>query len=188
MHTLNKQAVREAALARRAALTPSQRSKLSRQIAAHALCYVNQQAAQTVFIYAATEQEVDTADLIAALLQNGQTVCLPRCSGHGVMEAYAITAMTELKPGRYNILEPPSRISILSSDIDLAFVPGCLFGRDGSRMGYGGGYYDRFLPQCLSACYVGLSFSACLTESVPCEEHDVRMHRLITEHGVMNIL
>ncbi len=188
MCAITKGEVRAAALSRRAALGAKRRDILSRQIAGHALCYAKQCAARTVFLYAATREEADTRPLITALLQNGCTVCLPKCSGQGVMHAFEIDDIHNLRPGRYGILEPPEQNPVSPAGIDLVFLPGCAFGRDGSRLGYGGGYYDRFLPACRAAKFVGLCFEACLTDTLPHEQTDVCMHAVITEKGVMNIL
>lgn len=188
MHTLTKQAMRREALKRRAALNADERLALSGCITARTLRYVAEHGVHTVFLYASTREEVDTTQLLTELLQRGCTVCLPKCYDGGVMEAYAVTDIRELQSGRFGILEPTAERLASPESIDIAFVPGCLFGKNGGRLGYGGGYYDRFLPRCTSALYIGLSYSACVTETVPCEPFDVRMHSLITENGVMNIL
>lgn len=188
MRTLTKEEVRKSARRRRAEMQAAQHEKLSQLIAGYAFSYAQAHFAKTVFIYAAADGEPETKGLITKLLQSGCTVCLPRCEGKGVMHAFGIRDASDLQPGRYGILAPSDTHFILPDAIDLAFVPGCAFGRDGSRVGYGGGYYDRFLPSCRFARYVGLCFETCLTEALPREETDVCMHALITEKGVMNIL
>ena len=101
------------------------------------------------------------------------------------MAMHAITRWEQLETGKFGILEPPERITASPTDFDVVVVPGCAFGRDMSRLGYGGGYYDRYLPQCTKAKRVGICFDACLTDSVPSESFDCKMDFVITENGTL---
>jgi 5-formyltetrahydrofolate cyclo-ligase len=96
----------------------------------------------------------------------------------------------DLVPGYYNIPEPdPGRCKrVESSEIDAAVIPGSVFDIQGGRLGYGGGYYDRFLvndaPQ---AKRIGLAFELQVVDKVPVEPHDQPLDILITEKRIVNI-
>ena len=86
-----------------------------------------------------------------------------------------------MQPGAMNIPEPaPHTIAVEPGDIDLLIVPGVAFTRQGHRMGYGGGYYDRFIPLCTNARIVALAFREQLYDQLPVEPHDLRIPELIT--------
>jgi 5-formyltetrahydrofolate cyclo-ligase len=89
----------------------------------------------------------------------------------------------QLQPGCYGILEPTSaQVVIEPARLDLALVPGSVFDRCGARLGYGGGFYDRFLSQdAPQALRIGLSFEIQLVDQVPTEVHDQFMDILVTE-------
>lgn len=97
---------------------------------------------------------------------------------------YEVQAFSELRPGAYGILEPDvdgAREGKID-ELDVVFVPGVVFDRDGYRIGYGGGYYDRFLPKLMpQTLCVGVAFSLQVVESVPRDAFDRRLHGLVTE-------
>ena len=79
-----------------------------------------------------------------------------------------------------NILEPAAHTpTITPEEIDLLIVPGVAFTADGRRMGYGGGYYDRFIPQCTKARILALAFEEQIVDDIPTESHDIIMPELI---------
>ena len=81
---------------------------------------------------------------------------------------------------RFGMLEPAADLPIVAPDaLDVVLVPGVTFDRQGGRMGFGGGFYDGFLPT-TTALRVGITFDDCLVDKVPCDEHDQRMHWIVT--------
>ena len=141
-------------------------------------------------VYLAFRGEVETSLIIHNGLERGLVVAAPitlrderrlvplRLSGRA----------GELRRGAYGILEPdPDRCSPISPDgLDLVVVPGVAFDEFGGRLGYGGGYYDRFLRREASmATRVALGFDIQISpEPLPLDAHDVRMHRVVTASGV----
>lgn len=129
-------------------------------------------AAQTVLLYSALPDEVNTDYLLLAAQGVGKTVLLPRVDGDRLtLHVYSPDSMA---PGAFGVMEPqgpefpPSRYG----EIELAVVPGVAFDRRGHRLGRGKGYYDRLLPQLTAARLVGLCFPFQVVASVPCEAHD----------------
>ncbi len=142
------------------------------------------QKARTVFCYVGTKREIDTTALLRAALRDGKRLVLPLCGAPGVMEARQIESLGELVSGKYGILAPKLQCPLVEpGEIDLAVVPCCTGNASGQRLGYGGGYYDRFLPR--TGCpAVLLCRDRLVREDLPTEPHDVAMDYLVTEKGI----
>ena len=109
---------------------------------------------------------------------------MPLCVAKGVMEARQIRSLENLVPGKYGILEPGPDCPLVAPEaLDLALVPCSTGSRSGRRLGYGGGYYDRFLPR--TTCPKALLCRGRLVrEDIPTEDHDQLMDFLVTEEGL----
>ena len=143
------------------------------------------QRAQTVFCYVSCGGEVETHRLIEQLLAAGKRVAVPRCGRNGAMDAVCIGALDELQPAAMGILEPlPETPAIAFSEIDFAVVPAVACGKDGSRLGQGGGYYDRFLEK-TSCAFAAVCLEAYLFPTLPCESHDRFMKIIVTQQRVL---
>ncbi len=143
------------------------------------------QEARTVLCYVGAEREIDTTALLHALLREGKRVAVPLCTEKGVMEARLIEGMGDLVSGKYGILAPKlSCPKVEPEELDLAVVPCCTGNEKGRRLGYGGGYYDRYLPQTRCPAML-LCRRHLLREDIPVESHDVKMDYLVTEKGVV---
>ena len=141
--------------------------------------------AKTLFCYIGTDREIDTRALLLHALADGKTLALPLCTGKGIMEARAIRSLDDLVSGKYGILAPGADCPVIApEDFDLVIVP-CSTGNDkGQRLGYGGGFYDRYLGKtnCPRAL---LCREKLVKEDIPVEEHDLRMDYLVTERGAV---
>ena len=142
--------------------------------------------AQTIFCYVGTEREIDTMRLIHIMMRDGKNIAVPLCVRKGVMEARRIVGMGGLVSGRYGILEPRLECPVVPpEELDLVIVPCCTGNARGQRLGYGGGYYDRFLPQ--TRCPTMLLCRHQLErEDIPVEPHDVQMDYFVTERGIVD--
>ena len=142
--------------------------------------------AQTIFCYVGTEREIDTMRLIHIMMRDGKNIAVPLCVRKGVMEARRIVGMGGLVSGRYGILEPRLECPVVPpEELDLVIVPCCTGNARGQRLGYGGGYYDRFLPQ--TKCPTMLLCRHQLErEDIPVEPHDVQMDYFVTERGIVD--
>ena len=139
------------------------------------------QEADLVLIYCSQRNEPDTRGLIGWLLYTGRHVALPVCERDGIMEFYLIRSMEELRPGAFGILEPVTRMKPVLTDTTLCIVPGLAFSRDGTRLGKGGGFYDRFLAKHPGLRTMGLTYRCLLQEHIPCEIHDHPVNVVVTE-------
>lgn len=138
--------------------------------------------AETVFLYISFGSEVDTKDLICALLSQGKRVAVPVCMDGGIMKAYEITDFGGLVPNRYGILEPNIQKSVFvpRESVDTVIVPGLAFDKSGYRLGYGGGYYDRYLDG-YDGNTIGIVFSDCCADNLPRLESDKAVNTVVTE-------
>lgn len=141
---------------------------------------------KTVMTYVSFGGEPDTHMLIERLIKMGKMVCAPRCDAEAAeMEAFAVSGMASLEPGAYDILEPKPERAVPPEKIDCILVPGCVFGRNFHRIGYGKGYYDKYLPSAARAVKIGLCYEFCLTKRLEAEEFDVPVDLIVTEKGVL---
>jgi 5-formyltetrahydrofolate cyclo-ligase len=136
-----------------------------------------------VALYAGLPDEVPTAPLLRALLERGHAVLLPRVGGSGRLEFAFVPDESALVVGRFGALEPPpgARVAPLRAD-DLVLMPGVAFDRSGARLGRGGGWYDRSLPDDVRDPF-GIAFELQLVEHVPVTVTDRRVRGVFTEHG-----
>ena len=189
----DKKALRRRARSVRDAIDPDRRRKWSRLIAERVMSSIWYSGAESILLYYSYASEVETHELVELLIREGRRVYLPNTSG-GVMTFHRVGSVeTDLRPGAYGILEPseklPEYCSVYDeghSGISLALVPGLLFDREGWRLGYGGGYYDRFLAERSEVVPVGLAYSVQVSgESIEdyMEPTDVRMAGIIYEEG-----
>lgn len=145
------------------------------------------------FIYCHYRSEVRSIPLLARCLMMGKTVSVPLSQPQQAqMEAVVITDLIhDLSPGYLGIPEPLPSVArdriLLPASIDVAVIPGVVFDRCGHRLGYGMGFYDRFLalaaPQ---AIRIGLAFSCQLVDRIPVQPHDVPMDMVLTEREVLS--
>ena len=136
-------------------------------------------ATKQVYIYVSYGTEADTTFLIEKLLQQQQhMVAVPRVNGKE-MDFYRIREMADLKPGFNGIPEPVTG-QLITKCNGIMFMPGLVFDKNHGRIGYGGGYYDRYLPK-TSAFRVLLCREMLVYQDIPKEKHDCSMDLIITE-------
>ena len=135
--------------------------------------------AKTILIYVSLIDEVDTKELIVYFLANGFRVAVPRVDGK-MMRFYYIENFNDLKNGYKNILEPTRNCTlVLDFDKSICITPGICFNKKGYRIGYGGGYYDRFLAE-KNIISIGLCYKECLIEENFSDKFDVPVNKIIT--------
>lgn len=145
-------------------------------------------AARTIFAFwGIGGREPQTDLLIAELLRRGKRVCLPRMLPDRGMETPLYQPDRPLVPAGFGILEPDDSCPLVpKEEIDLVLVPALCYDRRGYRLGYGGGYYDRWLAGYTGFC-VGLCRGAVLRDNLPAEEFDRRVDMVLTEGGRLSL-
>ena len=129
--------------------------------------------------------EVDVRPLVRALVGRGVAVALPAVVPGGAPRLVARAYAGALVPGPWGLSEPPESAPP-AGRLDIVVVPALALGRDGSRLGYGGGYYDAFLAT-TDALRVGVVPHACLAETLPAEAHDARLDVVVTEAETVRV-
>lgn len=181
----DKKTLRRRFLAERAAQNAADKQRADGEITRRVLESEAYRRAACIFAYVSTTQEIDTRALLCAALAAGKTVCVPLCGAAGEMTARQIPSLDALQPGAYGIDEPDAAApEIPPEQIDLVVVPALACDRAGYRLGYGGGYYDRFLCR-TSAVRMALCAEDRLAESLPHTALDQKCHWIITERQVL---
>ena len=136
--------------------------------------------ADCVMVYFAFRGEVDLETFISFCLKQGKQICMPRITGDGVMEAIEYFEGCTMQNNKYGIPEPFGTKNIDKENIDVVIVPAVAFDEKLYRLGYGGGYYDRFLRDA-DAVRIGVGFDFQVTDELPSEAHDKRMDMVVSE-------
>lgn len=183
-----KQSMREECLAARKALTAHERSELDGRITQKLLTTSEYEKASTVLTYVSVSSEVSTRQFIKQALSDGKTVAVPRCLPQHRLEFVAVTSLEQLLPAPFNLLEPSKELLALTEDTieaSICIVPALLVDIKGYRLGYGAGFYDRFL-----STYPGkkicLAYHSNLSKVLlPHTEFDVPVDMVITESNIL---
>lgn len=138
--------------------------------------------AKVIHCYISKEKEVQTGDIIKESSKN-KTVVVPCVQKEGLISA-ELNDFCELKKNSFGVLEPADPHPFPAGKIELALVPGIVFDRKGYRIGYGKGYYDKFLRN-FRAIKIGLAYDFQVVDEVPKEEHDIKVDYIITEKEVI---
>ncbi len=182
---MTKQTLRAEVIARAKNLSPVYCREADEAICRQVIRSDVYEQARTIFCYVGTEREIDTMRLIHIMMRDGKSVAVPLCVEKGVMEARRIEGMGDLVSGRYGILAPRLRCETVPPEaLDLVIVPCCTGNARGERLGYGGGYYDRFLPR-TSCPSILLCRHQLERNDIPLEAHDVQADYFVTERGMV---
>ena len=181
--------MRRAMAGGRRELSKTERETWETCIKTHIMHSLQRRGAGSVLGYLACDGEVNLDALLDVLEANGAAVFLPRVRDKSRRKRDAVLVPVPWRDyvvaGAYNIREPrpdlpPSNPALLEA----VLVPGVAFCRNGTRIGFGGGFYDRYLPLlCPDALIIGVAFDLQIVDTLPCEDHDVRVHEVCSESG-----
>lgn len=172
-------------------LPPETRAGFSRRAAAALLASPLWARSQTIMAYLSLPQELSLDELYSAGWLSTKTMVIPisQPTDHRILLS-RLNSFSQLTEGAYHIRElaPALRKPLEASQIDLCLIPGIAFDNNGNRLGFGAGYYDRFLPQLRpDAIKVGVCFNVQISiEPLPVDEYDVPMDYLLTESGLLS--
>ncbi len=178
--------VRKMCLNQRRALGQQERKCKSKIIQQRLLDLQEFQKAKAVLLFLDFSDEVETLVLAEAALSLEKRLILPRCAPYGILIPIEVhNLMEDLELGTYGIREPKLTLEVEILAIDLVIVPGTGFDLQGNRLGYGGGFYDRFFMNLNPLIpRVALCFECQVISQVPVEKHDAKMTMLITDNEV----
>ena len=206
---MNKKDIRKSVLALRDGISVKEKAQYDASIKEIILGMEEYRKADVILAYVSYRSEVDTTALIQQALADGKYVFAPRVSGNE-MEFWKITAMEDLQEGYRGIREPVQSIAfpdwIKESCKVMMWMPGAAFDKERHRIGYGGGFYDRYLNRLLRQSEqtassdlawtqsgrfmlttAALAYSCQILEQIPYEEHDIKPDLLVTEQGICGI-
>lgn len=178
---MEKHATRQQLLLRRKQLDEASCFDMSLRIQHRLLAFESFSRAETLALYSPVNNEVRTDRLLTVALSQRKKICFPRVSGEA-LQFVSINSVDDFLPGYFGVAEPVGSDFLAVGEIDLLIVPGVAFARDGFRLGYGKGFYDRELSRMTEATVsVGLCYDFQLCDALPIEDHDQRLDFVVTE-------
>jgi 5-formyltetrahydrofolate cyclo-ligase len=180
-----KSNIRQILRQRKDSMTPEERLEKSRRICCHLLEQIRD--GETVMVYTSKEKEVNTTPLITTLLEHGNPVVVPIIVKEDVsLRLSYLKDLSALLLSTFGVPEPiGSEIPVTGNSVDTIILPMHGFDRTGRRIGYGAGYYDRFLAKNPGLRKIGIAFSCQEIENLPVDEKDIPMDCIITEEGIV---
>jgi 5-formyltetrahydrofolate cyclo-ligase len=180
-----KTMLRNAAKLARNALGAEQCTRLSADIVRRLRDLPEYRRGETYFVYISHGAEVHTHGLIDALSDRGKTVLVPRLEA-GRMWACEFPGWQSLERGQLGILSPAMDAHVWQGPVDVSIIPGVAFSERGDRLGYGKGYYDRWLADHPESRRLALAYECQLVPAIPCEEHDLPVQIIVSEQRVIH--
>lgn len=183
-----KNVIRSEYKLRRAELDTAVRAERDRRICESALGLVSFRFAEYVLLYAATDDEININAIAEAALERGKKLAFPRCRKEDhTMKYHIVDSLDQLHVDSYGIREPSDELPVYDPETDMGsaicFVPGLVYDRSGYRLGYGKGFYDRFLSS-FKGSSVGIVYSDFILPEVPRGRYDTKVDILLSEKGV----
>ncbi len=182
-----KDDIREEYKEKRRTMDTDERFRRDTAICNAAIGLVSFRYAEYVLLYAPTQEEIDVMPIARAALEKGKTVLFPRCDKKThTMTYHSVKSLDELVIDSYGIAEPPESNPMYDpseAGAAVCFVPGLVYDKAGYRLGYGKGFYDRYLSG-FSGCTIGVVYSDYILPTVPRGRFDVTVDILLTEKGV----
>ncbi len=186
-----KRDLRKAILQERDALSIQEIRRRSEAASSRLFALPEFEKAYTIMFFVSFGSEIETKPMLEQAQKLGKRVVAPRSqpARRLLIPCEVRNPTEELIPGHYGILEPKSECAVVPiEEIELVVVPGVAWGEDGYRVGYGGGYYDRFLRRCKQALRVGLALEMQVVPSVPHSRSDLPVDLLVTENKVRRFM
>ena len=130
-----------------------------------------------ILIYVSLKEEVDTIKLIKYSLEKGKKVAVPKCEGNNIV-FYYINTLEDLEKGNFGILEPRTSQKVTDFNHSICIVPGVVFDKQNNRIGYGRGFYDRFLKN-YTGIKIGLTYKECICDKIVVDDYDMKIDKII---------
>ena len=189
-----RESMRSEALKLRENLSHAERGERSRTITSHVAEWIQNRNKlddipfHSVMVYLSMNSEVRTEDLIDRFIKQGKRIIAPEVNTKStqLIPRLLQNLETDLEKHNYGMLQPKSTCPIIPHDqIELIIVPGIVFDLKGYRLGFGKGFYDRFLPACPHARTIGIAFQLQIVEDTFPQPWDVPVQHIFTETGIV---
>lgn len=185
---MKKKSIREKVLKKRKNLNKEKRAIYSNEIISKIFNSSYYKNAKTIMCFISFSDEVDTHEFIKQSIKDWKKIVVPiTFPKTHELKPSLLKDFNELEPGFYNILTPKKEFErfIDPKDIDLVITPGVAFRKDGYRVGYGGGYYDRFLSKIPDTPTIGIAFDIQIVEDLPVDSYDIPVDYIYTEKNIL---
>lgn len=182
-----KKSLRNVIKQKRKQITPKTKSENDKKIFNALLSLEEIKNAKVILTYVSMKNEVDTQNFINALLGMNKKVAVAKCEDkEGKMSFYSISSLNELKKSNFGILEPEIRAENKLTDFEnsVCIIPALAFDKKRQRIGYGKGYYDRFLEN-FKGVKIGLCYDEMLLEKLPCDKFDIAADIVVTQSKII---
>lgn len=187
---LDKKTLRKEMLRKRSQIPKETREEYSKEIAESLYKTDYYKNAETIMAFISFGSEINTRYIIEQAIKEGKIVVIPvMVPETRELKVSRILDFSELEIGHYNILTPKEEyLRFLDpSTIDIILTPGLIFAKDGYRIGYGGGYYDRFLADKDHVPKIAIGFDMQVTDEIPTDEYDIPVDYILTEKRFIEI-
>lgn len=172
----------------RAQMSGEQAAASSLQASRHILACDAYRKAKCIMGFLAFGKELSVDTVLAQALADGKIVAVPLITSDKEFVPVRLLDMQHFALACYGIRTAPQPVQLVEpEEIDLILVPGVAFGRDGSRLGMGAGYYDRFLLKAGQAVRMGVAYDSLMQEALPVDAYDVNMQLLASESGIIHL-
>jgi len=180
-----KNSIRQILRQRKEMMIPEDRFEKSKRICQHLMRLIRD--GETVMVYTSKEKEVNTIPLITTLFNRGNPIIVPIIVKDDIsLRLSYLRDFSVLVPSTFGVPEPiGNEIPATGEDVDTIILPMLGFDRNGGRIGYGAGYYDRFLAKHKDLRKIGIAFSCQEYDNLPADENDIPMDYIITEEGII---
>lgn len=169
---MDKKALRKWIREQKRAMTPEMIENASQALARQFFATPYYKNAKTVYGYLPYNQEVRTVPILEQALRDGKQVAVPKVYGDTMRFIY-LDDLTQVSPSEMGIPEPIADAPVAADETALVLMPGLAFDQNGNRMGYGGGFYDKFLAEESSHPTVALCYEFQMVDSIPTEDYDI---------------
>lgn len=150
------------------------------------ISFIRKHSCKNIFIYVSKNNEVDTKKIIRYLLNNKYNVIVPKSDfNNNEIIPVQINSLKDLKESKFGLLEPVNDNMFEPDNLDVIFIPGIVFDKSGYRIGYGKGFFDRFLNNSVNKLKIGLAYSFQILKNIPADKYDIKLDGIICENGLI---
>ncbi len=178
---MNKEILREKYLNIRKNINKKNKIKYDNDIFNKVINLKEYKESKLVLVYASLKYEVDTFNIINYSLNTNKKVAVPKCEGNDII-FYEIKNLKGLEEGSFGILEPKANKPITDFNDSICIIPGVAFDKQNNRIGYGKGFYDRFLKN-YKGTKIGLTYKECVCDKIDSDINDIKMDKVIFNGG-----
>ncbi len=175
-----KKAIRKEYLALRNSLSKEELYENSKKITKAVVETLEYENTNTIYLYKAYKNEVLCDELFEKALEDGKRTAFPRVFGED-MKFYYVDSLDDFEEGYFGILEPKISLEEVQITEGVIIVPGTVFDKEGYRIGYGKGFYDRFLAQNHQLYSIGIAHSIQMVDKIAIDEYDQKLNMIVTE-------